>query len=385
MAETHIPKSSPLRIDELDGLRGILASWVAFVHALAWCGLALEAFSVPLAAKRLAVDANQAAVDIFMILSGFVITHLLCSRPQSYRQFMIGRFFRIYPVYFVCLLFGWLMIGPLSHLLATMPWRNIDYFNWWIFPQSSAQSAHPTAHLLAHLTLLFGLIPEKVLPCTATTLLGPAWSITLEWQFYLLAPLLVRWVRSRAGLLALGVISAGGFIYLHFWTTSFLPVKLPLFLVGIGSYHLYLQASRWRLSPRLISFSLAVVLTAVFCASWCWMALTVWSLVLGGLFLHASGNEVSDRFGNALTGLRRLLLTPGLQWLGKISYPIYLVHWPVLICLLLGIVHFQPAISRGGALAIMLAAGFPAVFLVSWLLHKLVEKPLMNFGKRWMR
>src|SRR5271170_6155223 len=179
---THLssPTRQPLfRIDELDGLRGILALWVALIHIISWCGLAPLAFPFPALAKRLWNDSAQGAVDVFIILSGFVITHLLYSRPQSYRQFMIGRFFRIYPVYLVCLLLGLSTIGFVSSMLDHAPWHNAPYFQAWLLPTVTAQSAHPLAHLVAHLTLLFGLIPEQLMPNASTTLLGPAWSITL--------------------------------------------------------------------------------------------------------------------------------------------------------------------------------------------------------------
>jgi peptidoglycan/LPS O-acetylase OafA/YrhL len=313
-----------------------------------------------------------------------VITYLLYSRPQTYRQFMIGRFFRIYPVYLVCLLLGFFTIGYMPFMLNHVPWRE-PYFQEWLSPAVTAQTAHPIAHLLAHLTLLFGIIPEKIMPSAAVTLLGPAWSITLEWQYYLLAPLLARLIFFRTGLLLLGLVGACGFILAHFWSTSFLPLKLPLFLVGIGSYHLYTNAPRWRLAPQLVTMSVIIILAAVFNMSWHWMALSVWTLVLGCLVLNSANGQNDVFWGRWLGGLRRLLLKPVLQGLGKISYPVYLIHWPVLIFLLMGILHFQPDITRMAALGTMLFVGLPVILFTSWLLHKWVEKPFMQFGKRFTK
>ena len=383
MADIHIPKSSKLRIDELDGLRGVLALWVALIHIISWCGLTPHEFNLPVAAKRLWDESAQGAVDVFIILSGFVITYLLHSRPQTYRQFMIGRFFRIYPVYFICLLLGWSTVGSVSFILNHAPWQGTPSFQDWASPAAIAQAAHPVSHLLAHLTLLFGIIPEKIMPAASVTLLGPAWSITLEWQYYLLAPLLARWIFSRAGLLLLGLVGACSFIFAHFWSDSFLPLKLPLFLVGIGSYHLHASAPRWRMNPRLVTMSVVVMLVAVFSISWHWMAVSVWTLVLGSLVQNAGDRQSQDFWTRWLAGLRRLLLKPALQWLGKISYPVYLVHWPVIIFLLFGILRFQPAITPPAALGIMLAIGLPAILAASWGLHKLIEKPLMQFGKNF--
>jgi len=381
--DAAIAKAALPRIDELDGLRGILAMWVVLVHVIGWCGLSLEIFNPPVSVERLWVEAVQGAVDAFIILSGFVISYLLHARPQTYRQFMIGRFFRIYPVYFVCLLFGWCMIGPVSYLLDHVAWRDTNYFQWWIVPAATAQAAHPIAHLLAHLTLLFGMIPDRILPGAPVTLLGPAWSITLEWQYYLVAPLLARWVCSRSGLLLVGLVCSCDFMFVHFWSTSFLPIKLPLFLVGIGSFHLYSKAPGWRLNPRLVATSVAITLAAVIIISWHWIPLGLWTLVLGCLLLEPVEN--GDAGERGLNRLRRLLMHTVLQWLGKISYPIYLVHWPLLILLLLGIVRVRPETTSLAAFGILLAIGVPVILLTAWLIHKWIESPLMRFGKRFTR
>ena len=382
---SHIAKPALSRIDELDGLRGILALWVALIHIVAWCGMAPHAFPVPAIVKRFFDESSQGAVDVFIILSGFVITYLLGSRRQSYRQFMTGRFFRIYPVYLFCLLLGFSTIHFASSLLMHAPWHETPYFQEWLTPTVTAQAASPISHLLAHLTLLFGVIPEKMMPSASGTLLGPAWSITLEWQYYLLAPLLARLIFFRAGLLLLGLVGASGFFLSRYWSGSFLPVQLPLFLVGIGSYNLYRNAYRWRAVPDRVALAAVIIIAAVITISWHWMALTVWSLVLGCLFLNEDAGQSHDFIRRRLGGLRRMLLRPALQWLGKISYPIYLVHWPVIIFLLVGLLHLQPEITPAAALTTLLVVGLPVIIFASWLLHKLVEKPLMQFGRKFTK
>jgi peptidoglycan/LPS O-acetylase OafA/YrhL len=378
------PIKQPLfRIDELDGLRGLLALWVALIHIISWCGLAPLAFAIPAVGKQLWNESALGAVDAFMILSGFVITHLLYSRPQTYRQFMIGRFFRIYPVYLICLLLGLSTIGLVSSILEHAPWHEVPYFQAWMLPTATAQSSHPIAHFAAHLTLLFGIIPERMMPNASITLLGPAWSITLEWQYYLLAPLLARLVFSRSGLWLLGLVGAGNFIFNHFWGAAFFPVQLPLFLVGIGSYHLYRHARLWRLRPQFTSLSLIILLGTIFSISWHWMALSIWALVLGCLVLNAQGQQNHDGLEWWLGRWQQFLLKPALQGLGKISYPLYLVHWPVIIFLMFGLLRWQPEIAPVNALLFMLSIGLPVILLVAFLLHQCVEAPLMKFGRKF--
>lgn len=373
------------RIDELDGLRGILALWVTVVHIISWCGLTPLAFPVWGLFKRLWSESAQDAVSVFIILSGFVISYLIHSQRQSYGRFMAGRFFRIYPVYLICLLLGFFSIGSVSFLLQHAPWHNNADFQDWMSAAAMAQTDRPIPHLLAHLTLLFGMIPEKIMPAAAYTLLGPAWSITLEWQYYLIAPLLARLVFYRGGWLLLAVIMAGGFVFSHFWTGSFLPLQIQWFLIGIGSFHLYMNEPLKQTNPKCLAFAVVIICAAAVAVSWHWMALCVWAVVLGSLLLAARTSVQTDGYARFLTGCRRQLNRPKLQWLGKISYPVYLVHWPVIIFLLTGILRCQPDMNPVLVLALIFIIGLPLILLSAWLLHIIVEKPMMKFGKKFNR
>ncbi len=363
----------------------MLALWVALSHIFCWCGLSQFPFAVPhlLASTvgRFWVQFSFAggAVDTFIILSGFAISFMLHARPQTYRQFMTGRFFRIYPVYLLCLLAGLGTVYLMPFVLNTAGWQDNEYFNLYVRPVLAAAQAHPAAHLAAHLTLLFGIIPEKMLPHGPFTLLAPAWSITLEWQYYLLAPFLALLVRRPAGLLVLGLVASGDLIYTHFWSGAFLPDKLPLFLIGIGSYHLYANAEKvknFRYRPHVF----AGLIAAILITGWHWLALLIWAVVFGCVL--ADGNNQAEQF---MLKPRRFLLRPAMQFVGKISYPLYLVHWPMILCLMTGLLAWQPGVSSGKALAIMLVTGLPVILFAAWLLHVAVEKPLMQFGKKFTR
>jgi hypothetical protein len=109
---THVP--------ELDGLRGFLASWVCLIHLLTLCGI--TNFPLPHLA---AVLWNQfifggPAVEVFIILSGFAITSLLHRKQPSYLDFVRERFFRLYPVYLICLLSGLVWIHPSTTRLQAL-------------------------------------------------------------------------------------------------------------------------------------------------------------------------------------------------------------------------------------------------------------------------
>lgn len=386
MNATVRPPAKLRHIPEFDGLRGLMALWVALSHVFCWCGLADLPQTVPHRVSLLWTEFSYAggAVDTFIILSGFVIAYLLYTRPQTYRQFMVGRAFRICPVYFVCLAFGVAVIHRALEVLNGASWKNVEYLQHWVKPVAEAQISNTMGNLLAHLTLLFGIIPDKLLPGNPFAFVAPAWSITLEWQFYLLAPLLLLLVTSRRGLCLVGLISCGGFIYAHLWGSAFLPVKLPLFLVGIASFHFY----RWahdRGSLPHYSYWIIAALSAIFTIAWHALALGIWILVFGGLFTDQNGPRPAsrpDHVAGWLNDLRQLLRRRPLKWMGEISYPLYLVHWPMIILLMSLLLHWQPHVNSFNALCIMLLLGIPLILLIAWILHVVVEAPLMRWGKQ---
>ncbi len=367
------------RVDELDGLRGILASWVAVSHILCWCGFAKVALPYPLGPLWPDFILAQPAVETFIILSGFAISFMLHARKESYGAFMRGRFFRIYPTYLLCLLLGLATIHLIPVIVRDAPWRDTPYF-YLVRSTSESERAHPILHTLCHLTLLNGLVPRSVLFNATGTLLPPAWSITLEWQYYLLAPFLARAVRSGAWLVVLSVVSYLGIQFSGHWQnphSSFLPAQLPLFLVGIGSFHLYAHFSNTA-AGRSAKFSVpvAALLAGAILLSWHSIALAAWGLAFGCVFVEGPG-----LFGRALCALRRFLLHPWLQRLGKISYPLYLVHWPIIIAWMFLLLRWKPAATPAEAAVWMFLFAAPTILLAAVLLHKFVETPAMKLGK----
>jgi peptidoglycan/LPS O-acetylase OafA/YrhL len=386
LLEKFVTETSPAsvkltrHIGEFDGLRGILALWVAVSHIFCWCGFVILPFHLPGTIERLWGEFvfAQGAVDVFIILSGFVISYLLNSRRQSYGRFMGGRFFRIYPVYLFCLLVSFTTIFLIPFILNQAVWRNTIYFQW-EQSYSTSELASPLKYLLAHLTLLFGMIPERILPQSTTTLLPPAWSITLEWQYYLVAPLIAFAIRSTTGILVLGLIGCGGFYYSHYWDNGFLLNKLPLFLVGIGCFQLYSTHSRWK-DSRHITFIILALWAGAMLISWHWIALGIWIPVFGCLFVNQD-----DLYSRSLHCLRKILLHPILQFIGKISYPLYLIHWPVIILLMFGILHWHPEISATQTMLLMFCPGLPIILFIAFFLHTFIEVPFMKFGKSLLR
>lgn len=349
----------------LDGLRGALAAYVMishmapFVAAPAWL---LAPFSH-----------GMAAVDVFFILSGMVI--LLSLEGFSYRTipFLVARMFRIFPV-FLAVFAAAIAIQTLPIDFAAMPW---------IEPASTARQiwsqgwpADWAGNIAAHLAMLHGLFPDGAWPAVYLGFLGAAWSLSTEWQFYVVAMLFARPDRQQrlvAGFLILSVASILWQAHTpdgwHF-SRAFLPNKGQYFALGLASAMLLQDRSRLRF---------AMVLIAVLALCWAQggadklTAPLVWTLCLGA--------QLSAM--RWLAPAAGLLRSRPLVWLGSISFCLYLVNEPAQKLLGIGL-----AALAGGDQTLFAALWVPLALLLpiglSWWLHRTIERPALQFGREWL-
>jgi peptidoglycan/LPS O-acetylase OafA/YrhL len=156
------------KIPQLDAVRGI-AILLVLIHntsALSW--LHLEAISAY----------GWMGVDLFFVLSGFLITGILLDAKQSasyFKNFYARRCLRIWPLYYSLLIFMFLIVPHLDTSGAHT-----------IFERSSPWWAYPV-----FLQNFLVAVPEK-----AAGALGVTWSLAIEEQFYLLWPFVVRYFSS---------------------------------------------------------------------------------------------------------------------------------------------------------------------------------------------
>ena len=104
------------RIHSLESLRGLLALWVVIGHTILHSGFS-DKFMGPL--KLLAMP--TLAVDVFIILSGFVIFFLLDKGPVSYSQFLIKRWFRLAPLLLAVLIVSALTLNQQLNVIQASP------------------------------------------------------------------------------------------------------------------------------------------------------------------------------------------------------------------------------------------------------------------------
>ena len=239
----------------------------------------------------------------------------------------------------------------------------------------------------AHLIMLHGVFPDMFYGSNTPIRLmwlGPAWSISLEWQFYLIAPVVFRWATSAQiaprlilYLLCLGLIYAG---HTYEWGVGFLPFHVEYFLVGAVSYFIYkrhLHNQEAREGPSLI-------LPAV-CLAWMLYLLTgkvreVIPLGLWGIFfalLLEPVGCVEARW------VRPFFTRPTVQFLGKISYSIYLSHELVIVAAQSALIRFLPSLGQQAHFWVLLGATVPITIGVSALLYRFIERPAIEWGRRF--
>ncbi len=368
------------RYVEFDGLRGWLALWVALAHILAWCGFGRIAIEGKTGALWSEFTGAGAAVETFIILSGFAIHTLMLREPQSYGRYMTGRFFRIYPVYALCLLMSLALLPSVAHLVSSLPWRE-NYYIGWMGLISENQSAQPMTHTIWHVSLLHGALPKQVLNYAATTLLKPAWSISLEWQFYLAAPFIALMLRKSTGVAVLILASLVGLFVRGPWENpdnAFLLRWLPMFLIGIICAEFAAWCEKREDVPRrfgamIVGIGIGLALFLINRP----ISFLIWSF--GFSIAIGAWEGFFPKTGKFLGGLLRMRAA---QWLGNLSYPLYLLHWPFIIAMLSFLHWWDPGMGQRGTLLIMLAIGMPMLLLGAWAVHIWIEKPFMRLGKR---
>ncbi len=300
-------------IRSLDGLRGLLVFPVALYH-----------FSLTSGAGEVFATGSFFAPSIFFALSGFLITSLLLVEKErtgglDWRGFWRRRFRRLIPasvtiVFAVSLMSAiwpsiWAGLLPVSDVLAAL----LSVKNW----QSIAVADQHVFRLLGPL--------------------APYWSLAVEEQFYLGLSIVVaiaartrhmlRWLTGL--LIGVGIFSIASLIVHEdslvrefFGTDTRASEIVAGCLVAVAVHHFGWPRSRWWPLVGWVSLVALVIAWATVPEDAAWVlagGLALISFVSVGLI---GGAIVPGSFAKALE------IAPLVE-LGKISYPVYLVHWPV--------------------------------------------------------
>lgn len=327
-----MPGNAPSYVPSLDGLRTIAVGLVIAFH-----------LSVPY------LGPGFAGVDVFFVLSGYLITSGLLRDTQRYghpqfAQFWQRRFKRLLPAATLVLL------AVLTYATFFMPlfrrtaaandvtWTAVYLANWHFMGSNSYFSSDGTPSLLLHM-----------------------WSLAVEEQFYFIWPLLiglVAWLFRR-----FRKNSGAGLVVVLASVTLALSLLSAVLLVALHSPEApdraYMGTDSKAFEP-LLGALLAILISLPVVRGW--FARTRWvgavSAVIAILVVpFLTGPSVFYFHGGAVilslcvalligslvtsstTGVSRILSVPPLVYLGKISYGLYIWHWPWSV--LLGVAHHE--------------------------------------------
>lgn len=366
----------PVYRPDIDGLRAVAILSVIIYHAFPF-----------------SLSGGFVGVDVFFVISGFLISTIIFRSLQrgdfSFTEFYAHRIKRIFPALIVvltaCYAYGWFSLLPDEfkqlgkHMAAGagfiqnfILWQEVGYFD-------TAAELKPLLHL---------------------------WSLAIEEQFYLIFPILIFAV-WRIGLNVLAVVLLLGLISFALniagananpTETFFMPHTRVWELLA-GSVLAYLQffkkakfsgwMQRWLFHPvvfrhppesarcgevlnNILSvMGLLLLVVAVFFINKSMPFPGWWALlpVSGAFLLILAGPEAWSN--------RVILANKLMVFVGLISYPLYLWHWPILWFARIVEGEMPSREIRMGAVTLS--------FLLAWLTYRLIEKPI-RFGKNtWIK
>ncbi len=365
------------RIPELDGLRGLAILLVILCHYVGnpnhaplgyWPHRFLAAFTI-----------GWSGVDLFFVLSGFLIGGILLdarNSPRYFRAFYMRRVFRILPIYYL-----WTLLFAATVIAALV-----------FFPGRLGVASSDLLRVPVQLLFLQNIYPG--MSHFMWTWFAVTWSLAVEEQFYLLAPPLIRYLSRPAlvRLLAFALFIAPVLRYLVF---RYLPngSVAAMFLMPCRADSLscgMLLAVAWRdarflelLRGReaLLQRLLFVLFLGVGGLLW-WLvhpvnAVTVTiGLTWLALFYSALLLTVISQTGGWLAAVTRWRF---LGWLGGISYCVYLLHDAFHFFAHRILLHAEPQLYSLSHLAVSVFALLAtlAVASFSW---RFFEKPLIRRG-----
>lgn len=356
------------RIPQLDGLRGIAIAMVVVFHYvdLAVYGGAPRILNLLIRPTSL----GWSGVDLFFVLSGFLIGGILLDGRESsnyFRVFYRRRVCRIFPLYFafllVILVVSHFARSPLDAFFRPMiPWPALVTFcqNFWI-------AIHKEMGAVA---------------------VNPTWSLAVEEQFYLTLPAVIYFVKKpRLIWVLIGGIVLAPLIRLVIFLANphlsmaiyvLLPCRMDSLLFGVTAAYLLRKPGAWEFARehRGQLWTITEILTAV-CALFLYklsetgpLTMLIGYDCLGLLYTCVLVLSMVDE------GLARALQTKWLMGLGIIAYCVYLIH-PLVFGLILALLKDQP--NAGAISAIIGLAMTIVVAKISWAWF---EKPMVKYGHR---
>jgi len=329
--------------------------------------------------SKIVFNLGGLGVYFFFVLSGFLITYLLIIEKQktgtiAVKNFYIRRILRIWPLYFFVLALGFFVLPNFNQI-------NISYLT---SPFNQNFNLNLILFLLMLPNLAFSMFP-------AVPHIGQLWSIGVEEQFYIAWPLIVKNSKKLLNvliaiivfLIALKIIIL--FLGKNYSNTNWYPVIKKLTAMskfesmaigGIGAYYFSLNHKiiEFLKSPFLSLAALATILLIIYLIPD--KLQDGQHLIISVLFLAIIINVISSNI--------KLLRNNVFDWLGKISYGIYMYHLmiiPIVIVILTNVISPTDNIIVFNFLLYSLTI-FITIF-VSWLSYQFFESKFIDLKSKF--
>jgi peptidoglycan/LPS O-acetylase OafA/YrhL len=361
----------PKRVPELDGLRAfailpvLLHHCYPFTGTWAWMGFFGEA--------------GWMGVDLFFVLSGYLITGILADavgQSHYYQNFIVRRSLRIFPLYYVCLiLFTLAAWKDGSHWIDTKQWG----IGWFVFYLGNIR-----ASWLNQFPPVFSFVP--------------LWSLQVEEQFYLLYPFIVLCLPRnslRRFLIGCAVTAPVIRICLFLFAPgSSLARNTLMFcrmdglaLGGLVALLVRSPGRRWLPARLLRNGALAMGAFALTIYTWVWLSNpdTATHPLMSTIGFSINAVTFAVLLALIVTAppprFAALLRNPFLVYTGQIAYGLYLLHSPAswiarkLIMLLFGV-------EVPGHSVISVPVTFVASYVVAGLSWRYFESPILTLKDR---
>jgi peptidoglycan/LPS O-acetylase OafA/YrhL len=378
-AREHIP--------ELDGVRGLACTLVIILHVVV-APLPLMPGSWFDLVRFHIQPFMSAGVDLFFILSGFLISGALMDgkeKPFYFRRFWVRRAARIFPVYYLLIALAFI-IRQVGSEYPTIETNSLVY------------ASIPEWYYAIYIQNFKMVIGNN----TGNNMLGVTWSLAIEEQFYLVFPFLVYFV-SRKRLLGVAVAIIGltplirGILVKEInWPAGYLlslsrtDALMMGFIVAciVRSEKSLLVASKWQ---RHLNWAAAALIMAQLFGLWNYIAfawlkafgMSLYFLTLLCVQYPLINLAMAFLFLNIFTRksgpLRFVFLSRPLKMIGLVSYGAYMYHQSINYVLWASIYGGDPAVTRVSQIYVpVLVLALTAA--VSWSSLKYFEKP----ARRWI-
>lgn len=343
----------------LDALRGVAALLVVLHHLATTYRELVHPQGIAALVTKIFAYPGHPAVLLFFVLSGFVL-QLSYGRAASahYGDYVLRRFMRIFPAMIASLILAAILMRP----------PTTDFYGPWL--NGATGGDHGVVRWLRHVALVL-IDPDDL------TFNPVIWSLAYEWRISLVFPLLALlafrfprmvavmtlpiYLAARIALSQIGIEPPYLQGYTIIGALLMTVYYLPAFLMGM-------VLAVWIAKRDGATFPIPIWLEGA------WLVAVVlpyffvkedFALALGATLLVAllvCGGRVA-----------RLLTIAPAMWLGKISYSLYLVHFP----LMLFFVSFYPSIPLWAVIALTLATSLA----LAEVFYRFVERPGIRLGK----